>query len=69
MHSVNMQCLVIIHLFKSRFLVNLGVAAMEVFVRGRAATTVEEANVEAVTVEIISNGVDGGGGDRWSRER
>jgi hypothetical protein len=58
-----MHYLIIIHLFKSRFLVNLGVATAEVFMRGRAMVATEE--------EAGSSGIDDGGGDRlkWHRRR
>jgi hypothetical protein len=66
--SIYIVLLSFIYSIKSRFLVNLGVAAVEVSMRGRAAV-VKEASVEATTEEIGSSGVDGSGGDRRSRER
>jgi hypothetical protein len=48
----------------------LGVAAQRFpYTRGRAATAVEEeASVEALAEETGLSGIDGGGGDRQSRE-
>jgi hypothetical protein len=49
-------------------LTNLGVAAAEVFVCGRAAAVAEEeAAVEDAAEETGSSNVDGGRGDRWRR--
>jgi hypothetical protein len=50
---------------------NLGVAAveeMEADVEAAAAEE-EEADIEAMVEETSSSGIDGSGGDRWSRER
>jgi hypothetical protein len=49
----------------------LSVVAMEVsvLVRSTAVTAEEEAGIEAMVEETGSSDVDGGRGDRWSRER
>jgi hypothetical protein len=51
-------------------LLNLGAAtAVEEEVGVEAAVEEEEAGIEATIEEAGSSGVDGGGGDQWSRER
>jgi hypothetical protein len=49
----------------------LSVVAMEVsvLVRSTAVAAEEEAGIEAMVEETGSSDVDGGRGDRWSRER
>jgi hypothetical protein len=65
--SIYIALLSFIYSMKRKFFRNLGVAAVENSVRSRAA--VEEAGVEAVAEDTNLSGVDGGGGDRRSRER
>jgi hypothetical protein len=68
--STYIALLSFIYSIKSSFLMNLGVAAAKVSVRGRAVVAAEEeASVEAAMEETGSSGIDDGGGDRRNRER
>jgi hypothetical protein len=57
-----------IYSIKSRFLVNLGAAVVEVSVRSRV-TVVEEACVEAAVEDSGSSDVNDGRGERRSKEQ
>jgi hypothetical protein len=58
-----------IYSIKSRFLVNLGVAVVEVSVRSRVTVVEEEACVEAAVEDSGSSDIDDGRGERRSKEQ